>query len=171
MRRRHRRLQEEADLDITAFMNLMIVLVPILLINMIFAHTSLLELNFPDKGALSSEDLDQLQLQIIVSGDSLVVADSVGGVIKTIASNVDTKAYDYKTLGEVMQELKARVPDKKDITLMPQQDTSYQTLISLMDAVRSYKAVVAGSEVDAELFPDISIADAPELVSDSDVGG
>ena len=32
MRRKHRRLQSEADLDITPFMNLMIVLVPVLLL-------------------------------------------------------------------------------------------------------------------------------------------
>ena len=47
MRRKHRRLRSEADLDITPFMNLMIVLVPVLLLNMVFAHTSVLELNFP----------------------------------------------------------------------------------------------------------------------------
>ena len=63
MRRKHRRLQQEADLDITAFMNLMIVLVPILLINMIFAHTTVLELNFPEMDSASANQEEQLQLQ------------------------------------------------------------------------------------------------------------
>lgn len=171
MRRRHRRLQQEADLDITAFMNLMIVLVPILLINMIFAHTSLLELNFPDRGALSSNDVDQLQLQIIVRSDSLVVSDSFGGIIKSVNKADGAQDYDYVALRDIMKELKSRVPDKKDITLMPQQETSYQTLVNLMDTVRSFKTVVAGSEVDAELFPEISIADAPKATSFSDTGG
>ena len=33
-----------------------------------------------------------------------------------------------------------------------------------MDKVRSYPAVVAGSVVHAELFPEVSIADAPESI-------
>jgi hypothetical protein len=32
-----------------------------------------------------------------------------------------------------------------------------------MDTVRSFKAVVAASVVDAALFPEISFGDAPEL--------
>ena len=43
---------------------------------------------------------------------------------------------------------------------MPHDDTDYQTLGSTMEAVRSYPAVVAASLVDAELFPEIALADA-----------
>jgi hypothetical protein len=34
-----------------------------------------------------------------------------------------------------------------------------------MDTVRSYDAVVAGSLVEAELFPEISLGDAPASVA------
>jgi biopolymer transport protein ExbD len=178
MKRKHRKLRSEAELDITAFMNLMIVLVPILLINMIFAHTSVLELNFPTQDQDSIQDDESLQLQVMILGDKLVVADNKGGVIKEIESLstsstgstnsdkqvVSTGAYDFEMLGKVMQELKTRVPDKKDITIMARKDTSYQTLVSVMDKVRSYRTVVAGSVVNAELFPEVSIADAPETI-------
>ena len=160
MKRKHRRLKNEADLDITAFMNLMIVLVPILLINMIFAHTSVLELNFPTQNNDQAIDEQLFQLQVIITPDKLLVADNKGGLIKQIDSQ--HSQYDFETLGKVMQELKARVPDKQDITVMAMKQTSYQTLVSVMDKVRSYPAVVAGSVVHAELFPEISIADAPE---------
>lgn len=162
MRRRFRREKPEADLDITAFMNLMIVLVPILLINMIFAHTSVLELNFPESNSPSEDQDKQLQLQVIILDDKLVVADNKGGVIKQI-DNVD-QAHDYKLLGQVMQDIKARVPEKKDVTIMAKQETSYQTLVTVMDTVRAFPTVVAGSLVYAELFPEVSIADAPEVV-------
>jgi biopolymer transport protein ExbD len=171
MKRKHRRLRSEADLDITAFMNLMIVLVPILLINMIFAHTSVLELNFPSDDQSSTQDEQNLQLQVMILDDKLVVADNQGGVIKQIENltspndkSSSTGAYDFVMLGKVMQELKSRVPDKKDVTLMARKDTSYQTLVSVMDKVRSYRTVVAGSVVNAELFPEVSIADAPEII-------
>jgi biopolymer transport protein ExbD len=159
MRRKHRRLHNEPDLDITPFMNLMIVLVPVLLLNMVFAHTSVLELNFPMGESLTPEQAEELQIQVVIQPNRLVVADNRGGVIKTIDQN--NGHYDFAVLQEVMKELKSRVPDKKDVIIMPSRETSYQALISVMDSVRSYDAVVAGSLVEAELFPEISLGDAP----------
>ena len=159
MRRKHRRLQSEADLDITPFMNLMIVLVPVLLLNMVFAHTSVLELNFPTGDSVSSEQKENLQIQVVIYDDRLVVADNQGGVIKNIPEQEGD--YDFVLLKDVMKELKSRVPDKKDVIIMPSRKISYQTLVSVMDTVRSYEAVVAGSVVEAELFPDVSLGDAP----------
>ncbi|KZY59342.1 biopolymer transporter ExbD [Oleiphilus sp. HI0071] len=166
MRRRHKRTRDDADLDITAFMNLMIVLVPILLINMIFAHTAVLDLNFPQSNALDNEQQEELQLQVIILESQLVVSDNKGGIIKKI-DNLKEE-YDFALLGKVMQELKARVPDKKDITIMAKKETSYQTLVSVMDSVRAFPTVVAGNLVYGELFPEISIADAPEIVTNND---
>ncbi|TGN41390.1 ExbD/TolR family protein [Marinobacter confluentis] len=160
MRRKHRRLRSDADLDITPFMNLMIVLVPVLLLNMVFAHTTVLELNFPNTSGSSAEEQQELQLQVMIFDDQLVVADNQGGVIKAIP--LKEAAYDYETLGKVMQELKRRLPEKRNITIMPSSDTPYQALVSVMDSVRSYEAVVAGDVVNAELFPEISLGDAPE---------
>jgi len=60
-----------------------------------------------------------------------------------------------------MQELKRRMPEKEDITVLLQEDTSYQTLVSVMDKVRSYPAVQALDVVQAELFPVISLGDTP----------
>jgi biopolymer transport protein ExbD len=160
MRRKHRRLQSEADLDITPFMNLMIVLVPVLLLNMVFAHTTVLELNFPNTDGSSALEQKELQLQVMIFDDQLVVADNQGGVIKTIPQK--QAEYDYDMLGQVMKELKKRLPEKRNVTIMSSSDTTYQALVSVMDSVRSYEAVVAGDVVNAELFPDISLGDAPE---------
>ena len=161
MRRKHRRLHTEPDLDITPFMNLMIVLVPVLLLNMVFAHTSVLELNFPTGDSQNPDQQEELQIQVIVYDDQLVVADNKGGVIKAIPRAEGE--YNFAVLKDVMKELKSRVPEKKDVIIMPSTQTSYQTLVTVMDTVRSYEAVVAGSVVDAELFPEISLGDAPAL--------
>ena len=94
--------------------------------------------------------------------DELVVADNQGGVIKAIPQS--EAEYDYELLGQVMQELKRRMPDKRNIIILPSSDTTYQTLVSVMDSVRSYEAVVAGDVVNGELFTEISLGDAPERV-------
>jgi len=169
MRRKHRRLQNEAELDITAFMNLMIVLVPVLLLSMVFAHTAVLELNFPKLGD-NSEPLinEDLQLQLIVRESGLNLADSKGGLIKKIPRQEGE--YNYEALSSALQAIKTRVPDKTDIAILLEEDIPYQTLVTVMDTTRSYEAVVAASLVEAELFPDMSIGDAPEL-SNANAGG
>jgi hypothetical protein len=60
-----------------------------------------------------------------------------------------------------MQELKRRMPEKQDITVLLEQETDYQTLVTIMDKVRSYPAVQNLEVVHAELFPVISLGDAP----------
>ena len=170
MRRKHRKLHVEPELDITAFMNLMIVLVPVLLLSMVFAHTSILDLNFPAGPSELDLNDENLQLQVVIRSNALVVADSKGGLIKRI-ENKDAQ-YQFADLRELLKQLKARLPDKKDISLLAEKDTSYQTLVTAMDTVRSYPAVVVVSLVDAELFPDISIGDAPDLLEvNNEIGG
>ncbi len=48
MFRNKRKPIKEADLDITSFMNLMIILVPVLLMSMVFSHITVLDLKLPD---------------------------------------------------------------------------------------------------------------------------
>ena len=53
MRRRLRRRtgqHEPGDINITAFMNLMVILVPFLLITAVFSRITILELNLPAAG-------------------------------------------------------------------------------------------------------------------------
>ena len=155
--RRHSRLPPE--LDITAFLNLMVVLVPFLLITAVFSHLSILELNIPPAVENAEDPSEALQLEIIIRKDALEVADRRGGLIRRIDNQGGR--HDFKTLSEVLQQVKARVPDKLDATVLAEEDTPYETLIQAMDATRSVAVLQAGEVVQAELFPDIAIGDAP----------
>jgi biopolymer transport protein ExbD len=160
IRRRKHKHQEAADLDVTPFMNLMIVLVPVLLLSMVFTHTTVIDLNFPTgEAADAAFDPDAVHLEVVVREDTLQVADGRGGVIKKLPK-VDG-SYDFAQLSLVMQELKRRMPEKQDITVLLEQDTDYQTLVTIMDTVRSYPTVQNLEVVQAELFPVISLGDSP----------
>ena len=159
---KHRKFkhQEAADLDVTAFMNLMIVLVPVLLLSMVFTHSTVIDLNFPaGEGAADAFDPDLVHLEVVIKGETLVVADGRGGTIKTIPKVEGV--FDFAELSLVMQELKRRMPEKQDITVLLEQKTDYQTLVTIMDKVRSYPTVQNLQVVHAELFPVISLGDAP----------
>lgn len=159
MRRRHRRLPANADLDITAFMNLMIVLVPVLLLGMVFSQIRMIDLNFPGDSAGEPLDAESLQLVVTLLPEGLEIRDSEHGVIRRLP--VLAGGQDYSGLRETLRAVKSRVPDKTDVVLEVAARMDYQTLIHTMDTVRSYPAVVAASVVDAELFPDVSLANAP----------
>jgi biopolymer transport protein ExbD len=146
-------------------MNLMIVLVPVLLLSMVFTHTTVIDLNFPTgESAGDAFESDAVHLEVVVTNDTLVVADGRGGTIKTIR-RVDGE-YDFAELSLVMQELKRRMPEKEDITVLLEQETDYQTLVTIMDKVRSYPIVQNLAVVNAELFPVISLGDSPTPASE-----
>lgn len=163
MRRVRRAKKEEAELDITSFMNLMIILVPVLLMTMVFSHITVLDLKLPNAANGGAEDIKQQKLELVIRPDYMDVNFPAGVRLKRI-QQVDGD-YDYALLSTVLQEVKRRLKEKqlskRDILILSEQDTDYQTLVSTMDTVRSFEAVVAASVVDAELFPDISLGDAP----------
>ncbi len=158
MRLRRRLSKHPGDMNITAFMNLMVILVPFLLITAVFSRMTILELNLPPASSSSDETKQELQLEITIRRNALEVGDRRSGLIKRI-DNV--KGYDFKTLSEVMKQIKTRFPDKLNATILSEPDTSYDVLVQTMDAVRVAEIVQAGAVTQAELFPEVSIGDAP----------
>ena len=168
MKRIRRAKPEQADLDITAFMNLMIVLVPVLLLGMVFSQISVIDVKLP--AGISEEnslDANNKQVELLIHPTELRVNFPQGILLKRIPKSAEGE-YDFETLSLVLQEVKRQLREKgiekKSITILSGEDTDYQTIISTMDTVRSFKAVVAASVVDAALFPEISFGDAPPAV-------
>ncbi|HID50022.1 MAG TPA: biopolymer transporter ExbD [Chromatiales bacterium] len=161
-RRGRARKHPSVELNITAFMNLMVVLVPFLLMTAVFTHLTILELNLPaaDSAKNDNKQKPQFELQVTIRKDALVLSDNKGGLIKRIA--VTPRGQNYALLTEVLKQVKARFPDKTTATILSEPDTPYDTLVQVMDAVRMYRVFEDGTLIDAELFPDISIGDAPK---------
>ncbi len=171
--RRRRKAQEETELDITSFMNLMIILVPVLLISMVFNHITVLELNLPLEEELEKQDLnpDDLSLEVIVRAQGFQV--NLGPI--TI-EKIDKKEgkFNFKHLSMVLQTMKKKLGrDRRDVVILSEPDIDYQILVGVIDTAKSFPAVVAASVVNAVLFPDVSLGDAPAINSSAQlvVGG
>ena len=159
---RVRRLRKEAaHLEITAFINLIVVLVPFLLSVAVFTRLSVIELSLPARTADKVEKLtaNNLQLEIVVRPQALEVGDRIGGLIERIPSTPNGP--DVRALQTLVQQIKTKFPDKKEATVLAEANTSYDTLVQVMDAVRAGHVAQGGAVVKAELFPNISIGDAP----------
>ena len=159
--RRHN--DETADLNITAFMNLMVILVPFLLITAVFSRLAILELNLPGSSTEAVDPQDQtFQLEVIVRQDKIEIGDRNQGLLG-IYPNSEEGEYDYEALSVKLSELKDRYPEKTDASILLESEIAYDTLVQVMDRVRLAEAIEDESIVRSDLFPDISIGDAPVL--------
>ncbi len=158
---RHHR-NDTAELNITAFMNLMVILVPFLLITAVFSRLAILELNLPGSSSEPVDPQEQVfQLEVIVRQEKIEVGDRNQGLLGVYPNSDD--GYDYVALRSKLSELKKRYPDKSDAAILLEQDVSYDTLVQVMDTVRVTEEIEEDAIVRSDLFPDISIGDAPVL--------
>jgi len=153
--------KEPPELDITTFLNLMVVLVPFLLISAVFSRMVILELNLPiGAGSASTPDKPKLVIEIIAREKGIEIGN--GKTILVRFPKVDDE-YDVRTLSEYLLKIKAEYLDKKDATILLEPDVEYEDLVKIMDATRVAE-VVQGENPEPqeiELFPAISIGDAP----------
>lgn len=159
---RIRRLRKHAaQLEITAFINLIVVLVPFLLSTAVFTRLSVIDLSLPAQhsAALEQVKAGNLQLEVVVRADALEVGDRLGGLIERLPATAT--GADVRGLSRLVQSIKTRFPDKTEATLLAEPNTSYDTLVQVMDALRAGHMAQGDKLVRSELFPHISIGDAP----------
>ncbi len=159
---RVRRLRKEvAHLEVTAFINLIVVLVPFLLSTAVFTRLSVLELSLPAQtsGALEQLKENDLKLEVVLRPGSIDVGDRIGGLIASFPNGA--QGYDVKALSTLIQQIKQKFPQTTTATILAQPDTPYDVLVKVMDAVRVAHTVNGAQITSAEMFPDISIGDAP----------
>jgi biopolymer transport protein ExbD len=152
-------IKDAEELNITAFMNLMVILVPFLLITAVFSRMTVLELNLP--GINSKQETQKkvkLSLELVLKKDGFDVQDSNLGLIKHFERVPGATRWDQ--FDKVMLEIKRRFPKEQSITLLVEPNVDYKTLIKTMDHVRSTDVVVGASVSTVKLFPDISIGNA-----------
>jgi biopolymer transport protein ExbD len=160
MRTRRLRKQSEA-LEISAFINLIVVLVPFLLSTAVFSRISVVDLTLPAKtSGIENLKPNDLKLEVVVRHDAVEVGDKIGGLIARIPNTAD--GVDTSALNGVMFQIKQKFPDTSAASLLPEPDIPYDTVIHVMDAMRTGKTANGGTDVvDVDLFPAISIGDAP----------
>lgn len=164
MARQHhyrRRTQQPAELDMTTFLNLMVVLVPFLLITAVFSRITIVELSLPSANSGAPPTDPGFRVEVIVRDQGLEITN--GKTVIAAIPNVDDE-YDMATLSEYLMSLKRDYPDKEDASVLLEPDIPYDYLIQVMDAVRSAELPPEGDDeepVRVALFTDISIGDAP----------
>jgi len=169
--KRWRKSKEPPELDVTTFLNLMVVLIPFLLITAVFSRITVLELNLPTAAGNNQANKIKLTIEVIVREKGLEIGN--GRQVIARFPKVEDQ-YDTQKLSEHLLKIKKTYPDKTDAMVLLEPDIEYSHLVHIMDAVRVVELAPEGdqkSSVDGKvdllamrkfaLFPDISIGDAP----------
>ncbi|WP_444921811.1 ExbD/TolR family protein [Microbulbifer sp. CnH-101-G] len=172
-RRRHGRDREAPELDITAFLNLMVVLVPFLLVSAVFSRVTILELNMPSGAGGGAPDDPAVTVEVVVRKEALEISDGEKVIARfpnltqpevsepapveaaveagteegeKLALLPTAEVYDLKKLTEFLLQVKASYPEKTDSILLMEADIAYEHLVGVMDTVRGAEVRVEGSD-------------------------
>jgi biopolymer transport protein ExbD len=160
-RKLERHSRKPAELLLVPMIDIFTVLVTFLLMTAVFSRTVILQLNLPPPQTEFKEPPPGLQLEVMVRKDLIQVADRNTGPLATLPNTPG--GYNFDGLTEYLKRVKAKFPEKTDASILLEPDTPYDTLVQVMDRVRVFEVDQGLNSVQAELFPDISIGDAPEL--------
>jgi len=162
-RKLERHSRKPAELLLVPMIDIFTVLVTFLLMTAVFSRTVILQLNLPAPQTEFKEPPPGLQLEVMVRKDQLMVADRNTGPLHAVPNT--PRGYDYEGLTEYLKFVKAKFPDKTDASILLEPDTPYDILVQVMDRVRVFETGQGAATAQAELFPDISIGDAPAAES------
>jgi biopolymer transport protein ExbD len=162
-RKRHhyrRRTKPTYEIDVTTFLNLMVVLVPFLLITAVFSRLTIVELNLPSAAGGPTNNEDNFRVEVIVREAGMEISNG-SAIIASIPKKDDE--YDFESLSELIVELKREYPKHEAASVLMESHISYDYLIQAMDTVRAIQ-VPTGNDDEVELyalFSEISVGDAP----------
>jgi biopolymer transport protein ExbD len=154
-----RHTRKPAELLLVPMIDIFTVLVTFLLMTAVFSKTVVLQLNLPAAQTEFKEPPPGLVIEVMVRKNLIQVADRNSGPLATLPNTA--AGYDYNGLTEYLKRVKAKFPDKTDATILLEKDTPYDILVQVMDRVRVLEVQQGPTTVQAEMFPDISIGDAP----------
>ncbi|MCK5336926.1 MAG: hypothetical protein KAQ67_12230, partial [Gammaproteobacteria bacterium] len=88
---------------------------------------------------------------------------SVGLIKRFIVKDEETK---WQKMSDLLVQIKNKFPDKESVTLLLEPDVPYQLMVKVMDRARAANIILPGMTVETiDLFPSISIGDAPVFIS------
>ena len=160
---RHHKRHKSAEINLVSMIDMFTILVFFLLMHGGFVRLAILELNLPTAQTIADTEPPEFQLEVTVRDSGIEIGDRATGMLNRIDKTDDD--YHLDQLSVYLTQVKERFPDKTDATLLLEPDISYDVLVSVMDRVRVTERMAEDSRqlVRADLFPEISIGDAPVL--------
>jgi len=161
LQRHHKQRARAVHLNIVSLIDIFAVLVFFLLVSASLAAARLnvfsLNLPSPDRAATPQEHNKQpLTITLRKSGISVTGSN---GVRRELANTPE--GYNIQALSDLLVEVKKSDPSEQSVTVLLEADVAYDNLVKVMDAARITPAESRAAGLPREMFPQISIGDAP----------
>jgi biopolymer transport protein ExbD len=157
--RNHARYRGRNDINIVPMLDVMVILIFFLIFTAVFSKMNILELNLPLDGGPPPELPAVLELEVILRGDRIEVADRNTGLLQSLPHLGQDP--DYPGLSNYLRRVKIRFPEKKDATVLLEPEIPYDMMVQAMDTMKSFDTFLDDQPVRGELFPQIAVGDAP----------
>lgn len=151
--------REAQSVDVTAFLSLMVILVPFLLITAVFSRTAILEIQSAIGEEQGARAEDALQLQVIVRRAAIEV--SYVGQTGPLRIDRSDDSNWLQSLAILARQLKAQHPQSINATVLLEPQISYDVLVRVLDALRVSFQFSEGTHREEALFPVIALGSAP----------
>jgi biopolymer transport protein ExbD len=158
---RHHKRHREAAINLVSMIDMMTILVFFLLVHGGFVRLAVLELNLPTAQSEATAESPEFQLEVTVREAGIEVGDRATGLLNRFDKTGDD--YHLDQLSAYLSQVKDQFPQKTDATLLLEPNISYELVVAVMDRLREIERTgeSGGRLVRAELFPEISLGDAP----------
>ena len=155
------RKHEVTEINLVSMIDMMTILVFFLLVHGGFVRLAIMQLNLPSAQSVAANEPPEFVLEITVRESGIEIGDRATGLLHRIEKTGSD--YHLAQLTEYLTVLKREFPTKNDATVLVEPQVPYDVVIAVMDRVRVAEELdLALNRVNRnELFPEISIGDAP----------
>lgn len=130
------RCDQESELNITAVMNIFLILIPFLLLTAVFVRIAVIEFSLPSNQKSSTTEAPQRDAVVTVIAINEKGFDLKTQGMKFSFINKKKENFDFQTLVQNLQKVKALHVETEDIIIAPHSATKYDTIIKVMDRCR-----------------------------------
>ncbi|MCI0511622.1 biopolymer transporter ExbD [candidate division KSB1 bacterium] len=142
--------RKEADLDMTAVMNIFLILIPFLLLTAVFVRISILDISLPTGGggggAAPPPGRAILVIIAVTADNRMQIKTTTTEIQFETIYSLNGNEYNYAQLVEQLNRLKTTFPWLEELVLQPEENVKYEVIIKIMDRCREHG------------FPNISLA-------------
>ena len=128
---------DDADVNITAVMNIFLILIPFLLLTAVFVRIAVLELSLPSlskKGQVSQPKKESVIINWLFVKETGFELKSPDLTFNPI--NLKDSEYNWELLKSQLGRIKAKYPESEEIIISPENTIKYDIIIKVMDRCR-----------------------------------
>ena len=151
----------EPPINLVPMIDILTVLVLYLLVGTIYKQFTILQLNLPGPSQTVPTDQPLPEMLTVTLRKQRLEVSNRNGTVRVLDNQ--NNAYDLAGLGQLLAEVKRRVPTEDSVTLLLEPEIQYDRLVQVMDAARVFPPGSTEAKVGMTMFPVIAIGDAAKL--------